>query len=417
MKPSPWRNIILIWLGWAVVILSFQSWVQMRINLKRPDNVLNWTASETGAASNNDQPYLLDPFLNSQVAWDSEFYLAIADQGYDAADVRAIPGDFTWGIMRQFCHAGKDEDCYSLTYAFFPVYSLLTRAIALPLSLTPLAQSARTVLAAVIVSLLGALGAMLGLFLMARKQWGDETGVRAAFYLLIFPTGFYLAQVYSEGVFIGLTFGALGLLTIRKWGWAALLASAAAWARPGGAILVLPMVIVWIMDRTWQLPWKTAILRGLAALSPALSFAIWAVTPLADRFFKVEELFFHRALFAVDSTRAAWEHAWRLVARGAEPTRFYYGMEFAAILLGIVTCIVILRKKPELGLYGLAMIIFALTTGSPQGMLRYVISAPPIFLGLAWLGKSQAFDRVWTVLSILIMGLQVTLFTFDFWVA
>src|SRR5512138_1727988 len=122
MKPSPWRNIVLIWLGWAIVILSFQQWVQLRINLKRPDTVLNWTASETGAASNNDQPYLLDPFLNSQVAWDSEFYLAIASEGYDAAGVRAIPGDFTWDIMRQFCRAGQDADCFSLSYAFFPAY-------------------------------------------------------------------------------------------------------------------------------------------------------------------------------------------------------------------------------------------------------------------------------------------------------
>jgi hypothetical protein len=417
MKPSPWRNIVLIWLGWAVVILSFQTWVQMRINLKRPDTVLNWTSSETGAASNDDQPYLLEPFLNSQVAWDSEFYLAIAEEGYNAAGVRAIPGDFTWGIMRQFCNAGQDADCFSLSYAFFPVYSFLTRAVSLPLALTPLARPAQVVLAAVIVSLLGALGAMLGLFLMVRRQWGDEAGVRAGFYLLIFPTGFYLAQVYSEGVFIGLTFGALGLLAIRKWGWAALLAAAAAWARPGGAILVLPMLIVWIMDRTWHQPWRTAILRGLAALSPALSFAIWAATPLADRFFKVEELFFHRAFFVVDSTLEAWQHAWRLVARGAEPTRFYYGLEFAAIFLGIIACIAILRSRPELALYGLAMITFALTTGAPQGMVRYVLSAPPIFLVLSRLGKFQAFDRVWTILSILIMGLQLTLFTFDFWVA
>lgn len=92
MKLSvPIRNIIFIWLGWAVILLGFQNWVQMRIELKRPDTVLDWTVTETGSTSNKDQPYLIDPFLNGHVAWDSEFYLAIAGEGYDSSQVRAIP--------------------------------------------------------------------------------------------------------------------------------------------------------------------------------------------------------------------------------------------------------------------------------------------------------------------------------------
>jgi hypothetical protein len=32
------------------------------------------------------------------------------------------------------------------------------------------------------------------------------TSIRAAFYCAIFPMGFFLAQVYSEGLFIGFSF-------------------------------------------------------------------------------------------------------------------------------------------------------------------------------------------------------------------
>jgi len=41
------RNIFLLWLGWSIILLSFQNWVEMRLDLKGPDAVLEWTAEET----------------------------------------------------------------------------------------------------------------------------------------------------------------------------------------------------------------------------------------------------------------------------------------------------------------------------------------------------------------------------------
>lgn len=412
---APVRNVILIWLGWALIMLGYQGWVQKRIQLERPDRVLSWTASETEATSNNDQPYLIDPFLKTQVAWDSEFYLAIADEGYAPSLVRAIPEDFY--IRHFYCRIDTTEDCYSLANAFFPLYPLLIRAFAYPLALFPLSRIGALTLAAVVVSLLGTLLAMLSLYAITRHTLEEADGVRAAFYLLIFPSGFFLAQVYSEGVFLGVTFAALAFLLKRKWGWAALFAVLATWTRPGGAILLLPMIIVWISDKTWREDWRTLTLRTLAALSPAISYGIWRLTPLAERFFLVEANFFGRSLLAVNRSLEGWQHAWQLMLNGLPETRFYYGLEFAAVAFGVLCCLLLLKTRPELSLFGLAMILFAFTSGGPQGMVRYVLVVPPIFLVLARWGRRQVFDRVWTLFSILIMSLEVILFSFDFWVA
>lgn len=108
MKLSiPIRNIIFIWLGWAVILLGFQSWMQ--IELKRPDAILNWTVTETGLTSNKDQPYLSNPLLNGHIARDSEFYLAIADEGYALSQGRAIPGNFSWDLARWDKHPVCDK--------------------------------------------------------------------------------------------------------------------------------------------------------------------------------------------------------------------------------------------------------------------------------------------------------------------
>jgi Gpi18-like mannosyltransferase len=87
-----------------------------------------------------------------------------------------------------------------------------------------------------VVSLMGSPGATVGFYFLCRTSLGEDGGVRAAFYLLIFLSGFFLAQVYAEGLYIGLIVGALAFLAARKWAWAALLAALAVWTRPGGAL-------------------------------------------------------------------------------------------------------------------------------------------------------------------------------------
>ncbi|MEW6403569.1 MAG: hypothetical protein AB1649_17375 [Chloroflexota bacterium] len=412
------RNLVLIWMGWALTMIAFQETVGMRLDLQRPDRALSWTAGETAAGSQDDQPYLIDPFMNQHVSWDSEFYLSVAVAGYDDPEVRGISTNTTPFAFRPMgCQPGLDGDCVSLSYAFFPLYPVATRLVALPLHPLQLTPIARATLAAIIVSLLGTLGAMLGLYFMSRESLGEAGGVRAAFYMLIFPSGFFLTQVYADGLFIGLIFGTLAFLLARKWGWAALLSALAVWTRPGGAIIALPLAIVWLMDRPWQDGWKSALMRGLAALAPILSHSIWTLTPLADKFQFVEDRFFGRGLLVLSRSLDSWQQALLAISSGNTQAKFYYTLEFGAIALAILACLLLLRERPEISLFGLAMVLFAVTSGPFQGMIRYVLAAPPLFWILARWGKNPAFDRVWSVVSILLLGMEAMLFSFDLWVA
>jgi|SRR5690349_67552 len=52
-----------------------------------------------------------------------------------------------------------------------------------------------------------------------------------------------------------------------------------------------------------------------------------------------------------------------------------------------------------------------------QGIHRYILGAPAVFITLAGWGNKPVFDRAWTMLSILLMGLLAMLFAFNMWVA
>lgn len=57
------------------------------------------------------------------------------------------------------------------------------------------------------------------------------------------------------------------------------------------------------------------------------------------------------------------------------------------------------------------------SSGGAQGMHRYILTAPSVFVALARWSRNPVFDRAWTLASVLMMGLLATLFAFNFWVA
>ncbi len=408
MRPSSGvRTVVLIWLGWAAILIPFQNLALARYQPERPDYALSWTPSETRLGSQNNKPYLIEPFLNAQVSWDSEFYLSISTVGYDDPAVRAIEG--------------PDRRALSLNYAFFPLYPYVIRVVALPLRLMPLTPIARSTLAGVVVSLLGTLAAMLALYDLARGELGDAGGSRAAFYLLIFPMGFFLAQVYTEGLFVGLAFGALALIRRRRLPWAALLAALATWTRPVGAALAIPLALDWwseTQEKEAALGHLPGALwaKGLLALAPLAAYGLWRLSFWGAANAFVESHYFGRGLLLVGQTVEAWSQALASV-RGNPQAAMYYGLETALIALALVACLRTRAAYPGVAWFGLAVLVLSLGSGVAQSVGRYVLVIPSLYLFLAQLGKDEPFDRAWTLASILLMGMLATLFAFDMWVA
>ena len=85
--------------------------------------------------------------------------------------------------------------------------------------------------------------------------------------------------------------------------------------------------------------------------------------------------------------------------------------------LALIACLLTLRRYPGPALFGLAVLAVTAFSGAPQSLIRYVLMVPSLFIQASRLGRSVVFDRAWTTASLLLMGLLVTLFTFDMWVA
>lgn len=413
----PLKRLAVIWLGWAILLIGFQLWAPARLQPARPDPALAWTAEETGADSHAGQPYLRVQPLQAQVAWDSEYYLSIALGGYDDPAMRALGPDSQLGAP-QLGLKRDHPDWTSVNYAFLPAYPLAMRGLSAPLRLFGMEPLLAASLAGVAISLLGTLAAMAALFDMARGDNADaETGHRAAAYLLLWPAALFLAQVYTEGLFLGLSFGALALMRRRRWGWAAGLAAVATLTRATGALLVLPLAWSWVaaggLDRLRRLDRKAVAELALIA-APALVYLGWKLL-FGARFTFVEEHFFGRGILWLGASLEGWRAAWEALSAGAPPARAYYLIEVFGLGAGLATAVLLLKREPAIALYGLAVILIAVTSGAAQGMHRYVLSSPALFLVPAVWGARPGFDRLWSLACALGLAILALSFSVDFW--
>lgn len=408
----PWRRpvllIVAIWAGWAIAMLAFQETVLARVAPERPDQVLSWTAGETGVRRAGGRPYLGEDVLASHIAFDSEYYLSIAVAGYDDPDVPQYVGV---------------EGTIPLNYAFLPAYSFAIRAVAAPLTWLGMAPISAAAVGGVTVSLVATLGAMLALFDLARRRLGPMAGVRAAFYLLIFPTGFFLAQVYSEALFLAVSLGALACIADRRPYIAALLAVVAVLTRPIGIALVLAVAVglalLLVRRRGEGIGFPRHELAGwaIALVAPIATYVVWTYSAMGRAFELVQREYFGRGVLNLETAWGGWTTALAGLGEARPETRVYYGLEVAALMLAVAASVWAIRRWPSATAFGLAALTIAATSGEPQGMVRYVLAVPPVFLLLARLGEHPAFDRVWTIVSLLLMALLAALYSFDFWVA
>ncbi|MFM7424089.1 MAG: hypothetical protein ACKO7W_03670 [Elainella sp.] len=391
-------RLVWLWLLWLLVIWGYQAAVTTRYQIQRPDRVLFWTAARTDGSTRH--PYLESPFMAAQTGWDSEFYLSIALQGYDDPQIRTAPALPT--------AAAPLNRPLSLNYAFFPVYPLLIRGVALPLTAVGLPPLAAATLAGALISACGTLVALLALSDWMQSQgWSQDDQLRAAAYLLSFPTGFFLAQVYTEGLFLALSFGCLALAERRQWGGAALLATLATLTRAVGLFLLVPLVWAW-----WN--GGRQLRSGLVLVLPLLAHLIWRFSLWGEAFQIVQRQFFGCGLLNLSTALPAWGNALLALGQGTATT-VHSAVELAAVGLGLGACLATLKRWPGLSIYGLLIILTSTTCGTTWSLSRYLLTVPSVFLLLACCGRSPVFDRIWSLISILLLAMLAALFSFDFW--
>jgi hypothetical protein len=335
---------------------------------------------------------------NLVTAWerqDALWYLRIADAGYRTDDGSA---------------------------AFFPLYPMAIRVVALPLGGHPLA-------AALLVSNAAFLGALIMLYLLGRTELDERRARRAVVYAAVFPAALFFLAPYSESLFL-----LLALLTFwgarrRRWWVAGLAGAGAALTRNVGVILALPIAIEAVQQWTDSRPAahppngaehgepKAALPGLLAALGPVLGLAtyleFWAVRS-GDWLATVrvqanwERTLTNPLVTLVRGTSSAFR--WPVYPGGFQLLDWLIAVPVVA---GVVWGVV--RLRPAYWSYAVVAMLIPLSyawDGRPlMSFPRFAVVVFPIFWAFAtWTRRSETAYATTVAASGVLLGIMTLLF-------
>src|SRR4051812_29592214 len=129
---------------------------------------------------------LADPLLAPLARWDAVWYLRVADSGYGESEARA---------------------------AFFPLYPLLVRGLAVPFGASP----AALLVAAYAVALATFLAALTLLHRLVTLELGRRLAEPTLLLLAVFPAALYFGAPYAESLFLALSVGAFYAARTGRW--------------------------------------------------------------------------------------------------------------------------------------------------------------------------------------------------------
>lgn len=318
--------------------------------------------------------------------WDAPHYIDIARAGYVSEGLAA-----RWIV-------------------FFPLYPWLVRACSFVLR--------DELLSAFFVSGVASVVAALLLQRLAKLDETDAVANASVFFMLIFPTSYFLHIGYTESLFLALAVGAFVAARGRRWWVAGLLGALACLTRVNG-LLLIPALAFEALDqyrnegRRWRMSWLWIAFAG-AGFGVYLLINLWTHGD-AFAFLRVQDMFWDKSItWPWVGIREAWSSIWWREPSEAQMVG-WQELFFVALGLGL-TIWSWARLRVSYSVWMTLNWLLWISTKVVLSVPRYTLVMFPAYILLARATESRSVLRaVVTVWSLLFFALFVTRFVLGFW--
>lgn len=381
-----------------------------------------------------DDPSVTQPLgssLSLWARWDSVWYLEIADDGYSGNRYQA---------------------------AFFPLYPMLVRALALPLGGFQITEASLLV-AALAISLGALLAALYLLGRLVEVELGPRLVTPTLMLVAFFPMAFFLNAAYSESLFLLLSVGSFYFARTGRWAWAGVFGALAAATRSAGVLLIFPLAILYLWGPSngrgrEEEPRRRSLLERLRPRQPIRANALWLglvpaglgayVLYLADRFdeplrFASAQSFWLRRFLTpfggiYEGASAAFQGARQLLHASREPV--YWASSggdpfsvagqnletFGFMVLALVALVGTFKLLPlAYGLYSALLLALPLSFPAKATPLmsfpRMVVVVFPLFMWAAVVLERRGWTQYALVASALLLAFFTSLWAGWNWVS
>ena len=333
----------------------------------------------------NSQPLATGwDYLEIWNRWDGPHYLDIAGRGYQAV--------------------GEER----LLLVFYPLYPWTIRVFAVLFR--------NVLVSALVVSAVASLAAALELYRLAALDYSRRVALGAVWFLLIFPTSYFLHTDYTESLFLALLLGAFLAARRERWITSGALGLLAGLTHPNG-VLLFPALAVETLScyrrgRRFDMRW---LWIGLVALAPLIYLMLnYRVTgdPFAFMRFEGEH----------------WVHVvvppWRGIAESLNVALTYGPYEaqiigvqvlffLGAALIAAIFCA--WTMPPSYTVWMAANWLLFASESWDLSTPRYVLALFPMFILIARLARNRYWNIAITLWSLLWLATLTSQFVVGHW--
>lgn len=304
--------------------------------------------------------------------WDAPHYLDLVVFGYRDGD--------SSGLIGPHGYRSVYPDDLALYIVFYPLFPWLATVVNVVVDDPLVSAFVVTTVASMFVAPL--------LYRLVRHDEDASVALRAAWFLLIFPTAYFLHIGYTEALFMALVLGSFLAARTERWWLAGALGGLAALARINGLILIPALAAEaftqWLQRppeaRRLRVEWLAIGLVGVGfAIYLALNYAIYG-TPF--EFLRVQQQHWFKSLAAPwDAIGGAFN--W---FRDDKPdNRLMYGfMELLFVGIGLAgTIFAAFRFRPSWFVWMAGNLLLFVSTSFLLSTPRYALTLFPLFAALA----------------------------------
>ncbi len=270
---------------------------------------------------------------------------------------------------------------------------------------------------AFVVSGLASVAAGLLLYRLAFIDHSDQLALTSVWFLLIFPTSYFLHINYNESLFLALTIGCFLATRKERWLLVGILGALACLTRLNG-LVIFPALVVEVFQqyratRRWKWQW-------LWILVVPLGFGCYLllnkqVTGDMFAFIAAGREFFHKS-FATpwDGVRGTYNMMWSDPPTNAQMLGV---QEFVFLMLGAVSTIACWRVlRPAYAVWMAGNWLLFSSIGFVLSIPRYTLVLFPIYLLFAKLAVARLWVKILiTTWSLLYLALFASLFVRGHW--
>jgi Gpi18-like mannosyltransferase len=329
----------------------------------------------------------IGPLLESAIRWDTVCYLLIAESGYTVQ-----PGLTGWP----------------------PLYPLLIRIFAIVFR--------PPILAALVVSSLATWMGFALLYILITENHDESIARNTLFLYAIYPHSFFLVYGYSEATFFALVVASLLLAQRRSWGWAGILAGAAALTRNQG--ILLSMALLWegvlqFREKS-ERRWTDLLKPVFASAMPVLTFGAFSlyVHEVLQAGWPWQTLSYYWGEYLGFPWQGILGNAGRLLTVTTS-TDLYWLPTTVVDLIFAVTIPFVLAFNLRLGrsahrLYAWAVILLSLIKLEPNDTLwafsRYALTVFPFFVAASPVINNRYMRLGLVAFGLILQGILVYMF-------